>query len=45
MEGDLILHVIHISGVRMIHCGIDGLSRSDYNEESLQERAWSLIWT
>lgn len=32
MEGDLILHVIHISGVRMIHCGIDGLSRSDYNE-------------
>jgi hypothetical protein len=32
MEGSLILHVIHIAGVRMIYCGIDGLSRSDYNE-------------
>ncbi len=29
MEGKMIIHVIHISGKRMIHCGIDGLSRGD----------------
>ncbi len=32
MEGRLILHVIHISGKRMIACGIDGLSRGDTSE-------------
>lgn len=32
MKESLILHVIHIAGVRMIHYGIDGLSQSDYNE-------------
>ena len=27
MTGDFILHVIHISGDRMIDCGVDTLSR------------------
>jgi hypothetical protein len=29
MEYDLLLHVIHVSGKRMIHQGTDGLSRAD----------------
>ena len=29
MKGDLILHVIHISGKRMIEFGVNGLSRGD----------------
>ena len=32
MKGDLILHVIHIAGTRMIKMGIDGLSRGDNHE-------------
>ena len=32
MEGSVILHIIHISGKRMIKSGIDGLSRGDTNE-------------
>ena len=30
--GDLILHVIHISGKRMQECGVDGLSRGNTTE-------------
>jgi hypothetical protein len=29
MDYDLLLHVIHVSGKRMIHQGTDGLSRAD----------------
>ena len=36
MAGDLILHVIHISGRRMIECGVDGLSRGMTNEGVMQ---------
>ena len=32
MEGEMILHIIHISGTRMIQSGIDGLSRGDTHE-------------
>lgn len=32
MDGRMILHVIHVSGKRMIACGIDGLSRGDTTE-------------
>ena len=32
MKGDLILHVVHIAGTRMIKMGIDGLSRGDTHE-------------
>ena len=32
IAGDLILHVIHISGKRMMECGVDGLSRGMTNE-------------
>ena len=32
MHGNMILHLIHISGTRMIDCGIDGLSRGITNE-------------
>ena len=32
MTGDMIIHLIHISGKRMIASGIDGLSRGVYNE-------------
>ena len=32
MRGNLILHVIHIAGTRMIRMGIDGLSRGDNHE-------------
>ena len=31
MENDLILHVIHVSGTRMIQQGTDGLSRADHS--------------
>jgi hypothetical protein len=32
MENDLILHVIHVSGKRMIRQGSDGLSRADHSQ-------------
>jgi hypothetical protein len=32
MDHDLILHVIHVSGLRMIAQGTDGLSRADHSE-------------
>ena len=32
MEGNMILHVIHVAGTRMIRSGIDGLSRGDTHE-------------
>ena len=32
MKGELILHVVHIAGTRMIKMGIDGLSRGDTHE-------------
>lgn len=32
MYGEMILHVIHVSGKRMIKSGIDGLSRGDTHE-------------
>ena len=32
MAGDMIIHLIHISGKRMIASGIDGLSREVCNE-------------
>ena len=31
METGMILHIIHISGKRMIDAGVDGLSRSDHS--------------
>jgi hypothetical protein len=31
MSGDLFLHLIHVSGTRMIWSGVDGLSRGDHN--------------
>jgi hypothetical protein len=31
MEGDLFIHLIHVSGTRMIWSGVDGLSRGDHN--------------
>ena len=37
MAGDLILHVIHISGRRMIECGVNGLSRGMTNEGVMKE--------
>ena len=32
MSGNIILHVIHVSGNQMIKSGIDGLSRGDTNK-------------
>jgi hypothetical protein len=32
MENDLILHVVHVSGKRMIRQGSDGLSRADHSQ-------------
>ena len=32
MSGDIIFHIVHVSGKRMIKSGIDGLSRGDTNE-------------
>ena len=29
MDGDLVVHLVHVSGTRMIHQGSDGLSRAD----------------
>jgi hypothetical protein len=31
MEGSLSIHVVHVSGSRMIWIGVDGLSRGDHN--------------
>jgi hypothetical protein len=31
MSGDLFLHLVHVSGTRMIWSGVDGLSRGDHN--------------
>jgi hypothetical protein len=31
MEGDLYIHLVHVSGTRMIWSGVDGLSRGDHN--------------
>jgi hypothetical protein len=31
MEGKLFIHLIHVSGTRMISSGVDGLSRGDHN--------------
>ena len=36
MKGDLILHVIHVAGTRMIESGIDGLSRGDTSAGVMQ---------
>ena len=36
VESDLILHVIHVSGKRMIAQGTDGLSRADHLEGVMQ---------
>ena len=36
MAGLLILHVIHISGRKMIECGVDGLSRGMTNKGVMQ---------
>ena len=32
MKGDLILHVIHITGKRIQECGVNGLSRGNTTE-------------
>ena len=34
--GEVVLHVIHIPGTRMIECGIDGLSRGLLNKGVMQ---------
>jgi hypothetical protein len=31
MKGELFLHLVHVSGTRMIYSGVDGLSRGDHN--------------
>ena len=36
MTGDFILHLIHISGDRMIDCGVDTLSRRCLTEEVMR---------
>jgi hypothetical protein len=36
LERDIILHVIHISGKRMIAQGTDGLSRADHSQGVMQ---------
>jgi hypothetical protein len=38
MEHGMIIHVVHISGRRMIQQGSDGLSRADHSEGVMQER-------
>jgi hypothetical protein len=38
MEYDIILHVIHVSGRRMILQGTDGISRGDYTEGVMVSR-------
>jgi hypothetical protein len=38
LDHDLILHVIHVSGKRMIAQGTDGLSRADHSEGVMQGR-------
>ena len=36
MKSGLILHLIHVSGRRMIDCGVDGLSRGDHTTGIMQ---------
>jgi hypothetical protein len=36
MEHDMIIHVVHVSGKRMIAQGTDGLSRADHSEGVMQ---------
>jgi hypothetical protein len=31
IEGELVIHLIHVAGTRMIWSGVDGLSRGDHN--------------
>jgi hypothetical protein len=38
MDGRAIIHIIHISGKRMIECGIDGLSRGITTEGIMQQK-------
>jgi hypothetical protein len=38
MEHDMIIHVVHVSGKRMIAQGTDGLSRADHSEGVMQGR-------
>jgi hypothetical protein len=38
MENDMIIHVVHVSGKRMIAQGTDGLSRADHSEGVMQGR-------
>ena len=37
MRGELILHLIHIVGTRMIDAGIDGISRGNMVEAEVEE--------
>jgi hypothetical protein len=39
MENDMIIHVVHVSGKRMIAQGTDGLSRADHLEGVMQGRS------
>jgi hypothetical protein len=36
MEHDMIIHVVHVNGRRMIEQGSDGLSRADHSEGVIQ---------
>lgn len=38
LDHDIILHVIHVSGKRMIAQGTDGLSRADHSQGVMQGR-------
>ena len=37
LEGEIILHMIHVSGKRMIVSGVDALSRGDTTKGVMQE--------
>ena len=39
MRTGIILHIIHVSGKRMIACGVDGLSRGDHSSGVMQGEA------
>jgi hypothetical protein len=39
MENDMIIHVVHVSGKRMIAQGTDGLLRADHSEGVMQGRS------
>jgi hypothetical protein len=39
MENDMIIHVVHVSGKRMIAKGTDGLSRADHSMGVMQGRS------